>query len=545
MPDPARISLGGIERVGKVSLSRGTRELKLLGEIPHLAVGFAAKEADGEKIVPLMIDIEGLPHATIRTRVPAGSRRVYASAVLGGTVLQTLKGAGAWGSSVRNFDLSALSGTLESKPSAELRLVVDDTSAPIAFIRPRRLARTVTVDADGVLSVHDKADVDGLAAYIYPQFARWRDPYRVEIPKGADEVVLPDEICREGRAVVVLAIDNPWVREDPPRRPDRSSVNAFDLKVGTLVDTDDPEERGYRRWLAGVGPCPSNVESLRVALQMYSLLRLEERAEQADRMRTALAEAVRAHRTGLLGAILQSNADLEDLMRLLVEADVVTVPREAWESSEELWSLAPGLGVLADTDELGGEGEPAFRAHLESSVGAEGISILDTGEDPALTVGRFSQETNFLIKMPADQREELVREAAIVPKALLDRDSRATASFQLLDARGHPGIQKLRGLSGQLLEVAKRALVAELGPQSVGPVLAREFESKTGLGNIPALSLALALVARVAGRGGPHCAKLYEYVREGYVKLADAAPKIVHQDLALAEIWITHWEDVA
>lgn len=545
LESPARVRLGQLERVGKLELRCGKQKLQIVGEIPYLAVGFAAREGDGEKIFPLLIDVEGLPQATIRTRVPPGSGKVYASAVFGGEVLQTLEGAGSWGSPVRTFDLSALSGTLASKPSAELRLVVDDTSAPVAFIRPRRLALSVSVDAEGVLSVEGKADIDGLVAYVYPQFARWRPPYRVEIPKGTDQVVLPEEVRREGRAVVVLVVNNPWVREVPPMRPDRSSVNAFDLKVGMLVDTDDPAERGFRRWLAGMGACPSSVESLPVALHLYSLLRLEEGPEQADRMRTALAEAVRAHRTALLGAILQSNADLEDLMRLLVEADVVTVPREEWESSDELWSLAPGLGVLADTDELRGDGEPAFRAHLENGIGAEGIAILDIGDDPALAVGRFDGSISILAKKTEAELEDLFRAAGVVPKALLDRDSRAAASKQLLIGFRRPAIKKVRDQAEILVKVCKEAIVADFGPHAVKPVEAREFQTNGGTGNLPAISLALALLARSAARAKPQSARLYEFVREGFTKLATEAPKIVHQDLALAELWITRWEDVA
>lgn len=539
------INLDRLQRTGSASLRSGVQTLNVVGEIPHLAVGFADKNSDGEKIVPLFVDIEGLPHATVRVRVPPGSRHVYASALHRREILQTLEAKGRWGSPTRTFDLAALSGTLSQRPAAELRLVIDDSSAPIAFIRPRSLANYLDVDASGALEITGKADIAGLVAYVYPEFARWREPYRIEIPEGISKVSLPSEVRREGRAVVVLTANNPWVREMPPKRPDRFSPNAFSVKVGTLVDTDDPSERGFRRWLAGMAPCPSHVDALPIALQLYSLLKLEESPEIADRMRTALAEAVRPHRKLLLTSVLQSNADLDDLMRLLVEADVVTVAREDWESLDDIWALAPGLGVLADTDELGTDGEPRFRAHIESSIGQEGLAILDTGQDPALTVGRFNEQTNILLRMSEEQLEDLIRAAAIVPKALLDRDSRTTASFQVLEARNSLAIKKLRELSAQLLEFSKQALLADYGKESVEPVLAREVpESKSGLGNIPAVSLALALVARAAARSKPQSVRLYSFVREGFAKLAAEAPKIVHQDLALAELWITRWEDI-
>lgn len=544
--EPLEVQLGGTAKAAKLRLVRGAQQLSAICEIPYMTVGFATKVAASAKIVPLLVNIEGLPNAVLRVRVPSGSRKVFASAVHNGEVLQTIEGKGGWGSAIRTLNLSALADTLATKPSAELRLVVDDTSAPIAYIRPRRLGSAVSVDSSGVMSISDKADIPGLVAYIYPEFARWRKPYRVVVPESHFEVHLESEILREGRAVVILTVDNPWIPEEPPPRPDRTNVNAFDVKLGTLGDTADPAERGFRPWLAGLTPtCPSAVESLPVALQLYSLLRLEESPEVADRMRTAIGESVRIQRTNLLTAILQSDADLGDLMRLLVEADVVTVPREQWESSEKLWSLAPGLGVLADTDELGGEGEPDLRFHLENTIGKEALLILDHGEDPASKVGRFSEQTNILLKMPPEQLEAIIREAGIVPKALLDKDSRTSASFQLLKARHHPAIAELCGLSARVLEVAKAAIAGDFGQEALLPIAAREVTSKSGLGVLPALSLALSLVARASSRGKPLSAKVYDYIREGYVKLASSAPKIVHQDIALAELWITRWEELA
>lgn len=539
---PMQMNLGSRERSAKATLRRGSTTMRVLGAIPHLAVGFADSQKSIARIAPLLVDIEGLPKAKVRVSVPAGAKRVVASAVWGNEVLQTLDANGSWGSTSRTFDLSALSGTLASRPAAELRVVVDETSAPIAFIRPRRLADSVAVTNDGLFRIHGRADVAGLTAYFYPEFARWREPYRLEIPDGLSEVALPDDIRREGRAVTVLNVDNPWVREAPPKRPERSSPNAFSLKVGVLVDSDKPSEKGFRHWLAGVATCPSNVESLPVAIQLYSLLGLEENPETADRMRTELAESVRANRTSLLGAILESSADLDDLMRLLVEADVVTVPREDWKSSDALWSLAPGLGVIADSDELGGAGEPEFRAHLESSIGVEGSSILDDGVDPALAVGKFDPSIMVLSTWSEDELEDLFRAAGVVPKTLLDSDSRASASKQLLLAIRRPAIKTLRAEADKLVELSRQAIEADFGSHAAAPLVAREYQTPGGTGNLPTISLGLAMLARASARSRPQSSRLYEYLREGFVKLAAEAPRIVHQDLALAELWITRWE---
>ncbi|PZQ88274.1 MAG: hypothetical protein DI534_12505 [Leifsonia xyli] len=535
------ITFGATQLAGGLTLDRGRARLPITAQIPYQAVGFAGKGSEGESFVPLLIDTEGLRSAVIRARVPSGAGAALVCAVLDGQVLQTVESGSGWGPT-RSFNLAVLAGTLESSPSAELRLVVDERSTPIAFVRPRRLATNVTVDEDGYLRLEGKADVDGLVAYIYPEFARWNGPDRVEVPTGANAVALAEEIRNEGRATIVLAVDNPWVPASPPPRPDKSGGNAFSVKVGTLVESDDPHERGFRAWLAGVGPCPSHSDSLPIALQLYAQLPYEERPEVADRMRTEIAEAVRVHRSAVLPAILRTNASLDDFLRLLVEGDVVTVPREDWESSDELWSLAPGLGVIADSDEIHSSAAADFRANIESAVGIEGLQILDEGTDPHARVGRFDENASVIAKMPDEQFNAMWHEVALVPKALLDQDSRVLATKELLKARGDRGLLVLKEITDELLEFARGALVADLGPRALAPIEARVF--RKGMGDIPAVSLALALLARAAARSKSHSMRMYEHVREGYAKLAAAAPKIVQQDLALAELWITHWEDI-
>jgi hypothetical protein len=535
------IAFGATQFAGGMTLERGRARLAVTGQIPYQAVGFTGKGPEGESIVPLLIDTEGLRSAVIRVRVPSGAGAALVCAVLGGRVVQTIESGSGWGPT-RTFNLAVLTGTLESHPSAELRLVVDERSTPIALVRPRRLATNASVDEDGYLRLEGKADVDGLVAFVYPEFARWNGPARVDIPSGTDAVLLSEDIRDEGRATIVLAVDNPWVPITPPPRPDKSSGNAFSVKVGTLVESNDPRERGFRLWLAGIGPCPSHSDTLPIALQLYAQLPYEERPQVADRMRTEIAEAVRIHRSAVLPAILRTNANLDDFLRLLVEGDVVTVPREEWESSDELWSLAPGLGVIADTDEIHTSARADLRANIESAIGREGLQILDEGTDPHARVGKFDENASLIAKMSDEQFNAMWQEVALVPKALLDQDSRVLATKELLKARGDRGVLVLKQITDDLLEFSRGALVADLGQRAVAPIDARIF--RTGMGDIPAVSLALALLARAAARGKPQSIRMYEHVRDGYAKLAAAAPKIVQQDLALAELWITRWEDI-
>lgn len=522
-------------------LRAGASQLRLMVCIPYLSVGLTGAQDHESSIVPVWVDNESLGGSIINLTVPPSAGRVTMDATVGTQVVQTVDAKGAPSSTNRTINLAALADTMAQQRSAVLRIRLDGREATVAYTRPRRLASGACVTEDGVLKLSDAAPIEGLVAYVYPRFAPWRPPTRVAFPAGTTSIPLSEEIRAEGEATIVLAIENPWVPATPPPHPDMYSGNVFRIEVGSLADLHRGTEQGFRSWLAGASECPSHPQGLPLALKIYSFLGWCVPYERVDHMRADLAAAVRANRTALMEAVLETGVDLQDIMRLLIEADVVTVPSEDWESSPALWTFSPSLGVIADSDEIGGPADSEFEENVLRFLGDSGGQILRYGRDPEAGRGRFGASYDWLCRQSDQHIDDLWRAVSIIPKALLDESSRTSAAYQLFRNRGAKRLRRTVEGSEQILSAANAALKHTYGSQANEPIAHRSF--RPGWGNLPAVSLAFALIARGTARGRTKCIDVFEVVRDEYARLAAAAPAIVEQDLGLAELWITRWEN--
>jgi hypothetical protein len=513
--------------------------LELTARLPSMAVSAAGAISRGKSGGPIPIDLELLHDSTLRVDVPPGTGPTQLAAVAADRLVQAIDSTQNVGES-RVFSLGQLSDTLDAYRFAQLRLVVADRSVPVAYVRPRQLASAVTV-VDGILSLEKATPVEGLIVLAYARYAPWQKPMRIDFETGATSVTLPENVLREGAATFVLYVANPWVPLDVPDLADWSTRNAFAVDWGDPIEPVDLPESGFRSWLAGRGPCPDSNTGLHIALKIYALVPKFAMRRDADRLRSELAEAVRSSRVHVVEAVLQSQADAQDLFRLFVEADVVTVPREAWKSSDLLWSFSPALGIVADSDEHVGDGREQFRANLSAYAGEPAIAILDDGFDPFAPVGKFGPAARALDPMPQERIDAIMAVANLLPQGLLDKDSRAQASKQLFDQRRHRSMDAVIALSRSLIAEARAAVTSDIGGYATTPIDVRASES--GWMSLPALSLACAFVARTAARGGVASGLVFIQLRKAYMRLAEAAPHIVQQDLGLAELWITRWNE--
>lgn len=540
-PDASAIRLAFEPRRWRraTTLRSPSGELELTAWLPSMAVSAAGAISRGKSGGPIPLDTELLRDTALRVDVPRGTRHTQLVAVAGDRLVQAIDSSQQAGES-RVFSLSRLTDTLETHRFAQLRLVIDDHSIPVAYVRPQLLASGVTV-VDGVLSLDGSQPVEGLMALAYARYAPWREPTRINFSPGATSATVPDEILGEGAATFVVYVANPWVPFDVPDMPDWSTRNAFIAEWGDPVDPDGEPESGFRSWLAGRGPCPASDASLHIALKVYTLVPRFAKRLDVDRLRSELAESVRSSRVHVVDAVLHSQADAHDLFRLFVEADVVTVPREDWESSDLLWSFSPALGIVADSDEHIGGGREQFRANLTTYAGAPALAILDEGVDSFATVGKFGPNERALDRMPQDRVDAIMAVANLLPQGLLDKDSRAQASKQLFDARRDRAMEAVIAVARGLIAEARAAITSDIGGYATTPIDVRA--SDDGWMSLPVLSLACAFVARSAARGGPASGRVFVKLRKAYMRLAEAAPGIIQQDLGLAELWITRWNE--
>lgn len=488
---------------------------------------------------PIVLDLEALEGTTLRIEVSPETRGAQLAAMAGDRLVLALDATAS--GTTRSFALGQLSDALRIHRYAQLRLVADERSVPVAYVRPRQLASGVAVSEDGILTLEEALPVEGLMALAYPRFAPWVAPARIDFPADAVSVELPHAVRGEGAATFVLAVANPWVPLEVPALPDWSTRNAFIAEWSDPVEPDDPAERGFRTWLAGKGQCPASDAGLAVALKIYTLVPRFAKRIDMDRLRTDLAEAVRSSRQHVVEAVLHSRAETNELFRLFVEADVVTVPREDWASSELLWSFSPALGVVADSDEHVGPGREQFRENLVKYIGDSALGILDDGVDPFAATGKFGPAVRALDPMPQDRIDAIRDALKLLPGGMLDEDTRTSASLSLFGHRRDPVLDAVVAVSRSLIRDAGIALTVDLGPHATAPIEARS--SDDGWMSLPTLSLACAFIARAAARGGTESAHTFRRLRKTYMRIAEIAPDIVQQDLGLAELWITRWNE--
>lgn len=522
-----------------MTLRSSSGELELTARLPSMSVSAAGSTARGKSGGPIPLDLEHLHDSMLRVDVPPGTYRAQLAALSEGRLVQAIDSSQLTGES-RVFSLGRLSDTLAVHRFAQLRVVLGDRSIPVAYVRPRQLASAASV-TDGILSLEGATPVEGLMMLAYAHYAPWRKPTRIDFAPGEISVELPEEVLREGAATFVVYVANPWVPMEVPDLADWSTRSAFVVHWGDPIEPIDDPESGFRAWLAGRGPCPDSEKGLRIALKVYTLVPRFALRKEVDRLRSELASAVRTSRTHVVDQVLHSQADARDLFRLFVEADVVTVPREDWESSDLLWSFSPALGIVADSDEHLGDRREQFRANLTAYAGEPALAILDDGVDPFAAVGKFGPATRVLDPMPQDRIDAIMAVANLLPQGLLDKDSRAQASKQLFDQRRQPSIDAVIAVSRSLIAEARAAVTSDIGAYATTPIDIRA--SDDGWMSLPVLSLACSFVARTAARGGVASIRAFDKLRKAYMRLAEVAPDIVQQDLGLAELWITRWSE--
>jgi hypothetical protein len=135
--------------------------------------------------------------------------------------------------------------------------------------------------------------------------------------------------------------------------------------------------------------------------------------------------------------------------------------------------------------------------------------------------------------MPVEVLDQVWRAVGLVPTYLIDADSRAAAARRLFDARKRPACVRAANVAHGVVQ----RVIARLDEGHV-PLLAARVQARSsapGWQSLPALSLALALAARLAARGDETWARLLDDLCATWAGLARQAPDLVELDLVLAE----------
>jgi hypothetical protein len=134
-----------------------------------------------------------------------------------------------------------------------------------------------------------------------------------------------------------------------------------------------------------------------------------------------------------------------------------------------------------------------------------------------------------------EQVEAMWQAAAVVPKAMLDADTRTAAALKMFNARGKAPMRAAVPYAKSIIGVSERLLQQSRHPQLADAIAARRPEGVSSWLALPTMSIAMALVARLAARGNASCAALEIEYRGKWSNLALDASDLVAIDLILAE----------
>jgi len=262
--------------------------------------------------------------------------------------------------------------------------------------------------------------------------------------------------------------------------------------------------------------------------------------------RTDLADQVTAELLCQPRAALLALADEElgqaDVVHALIATGVAAAPAESREwtqderrALERLWALLPAAATIAAGD-LPGEDEASDAAIAQ--CGDAFAAILDGHRDPHASVGRFGPNEERMAAWQTAQVDALWQAAAVVPKAMLDADTRLAAARRMFDARDKQPMRAAAGSAKTIIHTAEMVIGQSRYPGLTDAITARTPQRGHGWLSLPAMSIAMALLARLAAKGNTNCAVLERDYRGKWANLALHAPEFVAIDIVLAEALI-------
>jgi hypothetical protein len=457
---------------------------------------------------------------------------------VGGERVQLIEPSGPQAAGLIGFELARAADTIAMHRRAELAVDMGNALMPVAVVRPRKLASGVNLSGD-TLVLRDHAQIDGLTAGVYLAYAPWRPP--AELPVEQDgTITLPADLRDAGPLCVLLAIDDPW---EPTNWPSWPGAAGYQCHAWGIPASDDEDEEQLSSFVAGAGDVPKETTHLDrlwwLVRKSGYLVGAGARPDLAKRCAVAMRERPREALMALADAGLSHDDAVHAMIVTGLAADIPDLA--GWQPDElavlsKLWTALPAAAAIAARDIM-------TRADVAdmaiASCGGSLTDILCGNPDPHAKVGRFGLDAERMALLPPEQVDSLWQAAAVVPQALLDADTRAAAARRMFDVRDKASVRTAATSAKPAAVSAKRVIIESRYPHLADAIDARlPRENKGGWLALPAMSLALALTARLAARGNYSCRVLEREFHGDWITLAQYAPRLVAVDLVLAEALI-------
>lgn len=479
---------------------------------------------------PAQIPVEDLHERVLMVRSLEGSD-LHPWVTCRGVARQRLSPTSRRGA-VQSFALDAVADTVATYGQArlELREPSDPDAAvvPLARVAPRELASGVQLVRDGTPTLqlldYRPADVE---CFVWAEGAPWLPAYNAR-PSRSGDLALPAEWDRLGDLYVHCRLMDDWSPQPAPIWPSHR-----DFRVeGALLNL--PGDARSRYILQPEGPPPPLS-----AEDAWKVLRFLEVTKSAvpTAVHGWLTGTLKSNVASALETLARLTADPSLTVGLLARADLLSAAGGVMDLDECVRIVRENTVVgalLASTSAIAADGAEVLLA-LQDSAGEAVGEILRGELDPYARGGAFTPQEERLESFPSEQIEALVRELRLVPRALLDLDSRTQAGITLFSARDT--CRRLQR-DTEVLIGETRCLLTAHGYERTAAALdcRRHPRDASGWLSLSAASLASALTARFAAHGDADAARLHARFSQ-WCYLPDGIRPLHAIDVVLAEAY--------
>lgn len=487
---------------------------------------------------PVRIDPADLDELQwLHLRLPSMHSEPTLHAVHGRDIVQTLEPQKSLGS--LRYSLTALGDTARKYP--ELRLILEDQQQiGLVRARPKIAAMEVSPGGEFLEFTVTAGSLDELEIWSWLADAPWREPVLLE--PHQDRAALPETYRNAGPLHVHERPADPWLPQDPPAPTVRKTL----VSAPGSPDLSATEQR-VCAIAAGDTGVPLHAADAEVALDALNSRPWLKHSNPPDAAKR-LTHAMSGIDSSLLLALAARSNPLEqqeqDLVRthLYYRAPILS----DWETSELRRSSTALAAVFtaqsvrhAQPSETGSdddavEATDSWLAETTREFGDSYLTMLDRGVDPSAGIGRFDNQSVMLEFMPPTQMRLIIGAMGLVPRGLLDPDTRIRRSAELAErfrgpeAVALPRLQRHMPLLHSLVGASPAARlwegVEELQPD--GDVRPHHWA--------PPFARAAALLARAL----PRCEGHPEFptsIHSAVANVAYAAPLLFLSELIRAE----------
>ncbi|GAT68512.1 hypothetical protein PS9374_04177 [Planomonospora sphaerica] len=529
--EPALPTYSPAEQKHVVTCSAGHRSEPLIVAPPSMKVLTEERDQNPQwGFGPVRLVTESFDEIeSLQIEVPGLSTLPPMELLVGGRSVQELAPAGRG-----RYSLKRAQDTIAQHRSAELVLPLAGRAIPIGSVRPNQLATGVSDQGDH-LRLEGCVWVEGLTAGIYLCTAPWREAKIVTV-KEDGSIPLPPDLVGAGPMHVRLSVESPWFFSEWPRWPHPREVIKCET-AGQYGGADD-EERLLSGYLAGANRLPEHVSRLD---RLWTIVDLANRIDypSAARRIEDCASLLRRHPESirfLPDAALPPDRAIVALVTTGLAAAGVD---NYLETDDRLWRRSPLVAALLTGPVLTGLAEDSdLLAEIEAECGESAAAILRGEGDPHPEAGQFDRFAELMDRRSPEELEQVWSNAQLVPASLLDRDTRVAAARQLFDERHRRDGRMLSAKAADMLREAMAIRVTEYRGLEQYIEARCHPQRRDGWVSLSAMSIACALIARVAARGHEGCQHLEREFRPLWRALSKIAPELTALDLIRAELLI-------